>query len=127
MMEYQKIINFIEKTPNQLSKFRTKNWVEINDDSCGTHNTNSQIKFKTLILKSSLCDYSDAYILVSRTITVAEQARSNPNNVDKKVVFKNGAPFTDCISEINSTQIDNTKDIDVVMPMYILIEYSNKY
>ena len=126
-MEYQKIINFIEKTPNQLSKFRTKNWVEINDDSCGTHNTNSQIKFKTLILKSSLCDYSDAYILVSRTVTVAEQARGNPNNVDKKVVFKNGAPFTDCISEINSTQIDNTKDIDVVMPMYILIEYSNKY
>ena len=74
----------LEKTPNQLSKFRTKIWVEINNDSCGTHNTNSQIKFKTLMLKSSLCDYSDVYILVSRTITVAEQAKDNPNNVDKK-------------------------------------------
>ena len=65
-MEYPKIINLLEldKTPNQQSKFRTKNWVKTNDDSCGTYNTNSQIKFKTLILRSSLCDDNDAYILV---------------------------------------------------------------
>ena len=69
-MEYQKIIS-LNNTPNQPSKFRTKNWVEINDDLCGTYNTNSQIKFKTSMLKSSLCDYRDACIAVNGTITVS--------------------------------------------------------
>ena len=71
-MEYPKIINLLEldKTPNQQSKFRTKNWVKTNDDSCGTYNTNSQIKFKTLILRSSLCDDNDAYILVKQTMSI---------------------------------------------------------
>ena len=69
-MEYQKLINLLENTPNQPSKFRTKNWVEINDDKRGTYNTNSQINFKTLMLKSSLCDYSDLCILLSGTITI---------------------------------------------------------
>ena len=72
-MEYQKIANLIDDTSNQPSKFRTKNWVEINDESRGTYNVNSQIKFKTIMLKSSLCDYSDAYILVKRTIKLLEQ------------------------------------------------------
>ena len=63
-MEYQKLMNLLVNTSNQLSKFRTKNWVEINDESRETYNTNSQIKFKNKMLKSSLCDYSDAYILV---------------------------------------------------------------
>ena len=81
------------------------------------------------MLKSSLCDYSDAYILVKGTITIAPvpPPAANPNNNDKEVVFKNYAPFTKCISEINNTQIDNAKDIDVVMPMYNLIEYSDNY
>ena len=90
------------------------------------YNTNSKIKFKTTMLRSSLCDHSDAYILVKRTISITAQAGSSPNN-DKKVVFKNCAPFTDCISEINNTQVDNAEYIDVVMPMYNLIEYSNIY
>ena len=72
-MEYQKIANFIDDTSNQPSKFRTKNWVEINDESRGTYNVASQIKFKTTMLKSSLCDYSDAYILVKGKITIAGQ------------------------------------------------------
>ena len=63
-MEYYKVRNLLDNTPNQPSKFRTKNHVEINDDSQGTYDTNSQIKFKTSILKSSLCDYSDAYVAV---------------------------------------------------------------
>ena len=69
-MEYQKIINLLDNTPNQPTKFRTKNWVEINDNSRGTYNTNSPIKFKTSMSRSSLCDYSDAYILASGTITI---------------------------------------------------------
>ena len=60
IIEFQKIINLLDNTPNQPSKFRTKNWVKINDDSHGTYNTNSQTKIKTSMLKSSLCDYSDA-------------------------------------------------------------------
>ena len=73
IMEYQKKINLLDNTPNQPIKFRTKNWVEINDDSREIHNTNSQIKFKTSMSRSSLCDYSDAYIPVSGTITITEQ------------------------------------------------------
>ena len=126
-MEYQKIISFLDNTPNEPSKLWTKNWVEINDDVRGTYNTNSQIKFETLMLKSSLCDYSDAYILVTGTISIAAQAGDNPNNGDKEVVSKNCARFTDCTREINNTHIDNTKDIDLVMLMYNLIEYTNNY
>ena len=128
-MEYQKIANLIDDTSNQPSKFRTRNWVEINDESRGAYNVNSQIKFKTTMLKSSLCDYSDAYILVKGTISVnntpAEGAALKNN--DRKVIFKNCAPFTNCISEINNKQVDNAKDFDIVMPMYNLIEYSDNY
>ena len=63
-MEYQKIINLSENTPNQPSKFRTKNWININHESRGTYNVNSQIKFKTSLLRSSLCNYSDIYIYI---------------------------------------------------------------
>ena len=85
------------------------------------HNVNSQIKFKNAMLKSSLCDYRDAYILVKGTITVNNTAASDSkaNNTNKKVIFKNCAPFTNCISEINNTQVGNAKDIDIVMSMYI--------
>ena len=80
------------------------------------------------MLKSSLCDYSDAYILVKGIISVNNTAAGAAvNNTNKKVIFKNCAPFTNCIIEINNTQIDNAKDIDIVMPMYNLIEYSDNY
>ena len=72
-MEYQKIANLIDDVSNQPSKFRTKNWVEINDGSRGTYNVNSQIKFKTTMLKSSLCDYSDAYIIFKGTFLLEEE------------------------------------------------------
>ena len=128
-MEYQKIANLIDDTSNQPSKFRTRNWVEINDESRGAYKVNSQIKFKTKMLKSSLCDYSGAYIIVKVTISVNNTAAAGAavNNINKKVIFKNCAPFTNCISEINNTQIDNAKDITIVIPMYNLIEYSDNY
>ena len=68
-MEYQKITNLLDSAPNQPSKFRTRNWVEINDESRGTY-TSNDIKFKTAMLRSSFCDYADAYILVKGTITI---------------------------------------------------------
>ena len=129
-MEYQKIANLLDDaSSNQPSKFKTKNWVEVNDESRGTYNVNSQIKFKTTMLKSSLCDYSDACILVKGTITVnntvAAPAAAGTNNTNKNVIFQICAPFTICISEINNTQVGNAKNIDIVMPMYNLIEYND--
>ena len=81
------------------------------------------------MLKSNLCDYSDAYTLFEGTIAVNNTAAAdaNANNTNKKVVFKNFAPFTNCISELNNTQVVNTKDIHIVMPPYNLIEYSENY
>ena len=79
------------------------------------------------MLKSSLYDYSDAYILFKGTMSIAAQEGDNPNNGDKEVVFKDRASFTDCISKINNTQTDNSKDIYVVMPMYNSMKHSNDY
>ena len=80
------------------------------------------------MLRSSLCDYGYAYILVKGNITVNNTAAGNDaNNTNKKVIFKNCAPFTSRISKINNTQIDNAEYIDIVMPMYNLLEYSDNY
>ena len=127
-MEYQKIANLLGSAPNQPSKFGTRNWVEINDESRGTY-TSNDIKFKTTMLRSNLCDYADAYILVKGTITITSagdnDATKRLDEQNKGVIFKNFAPFTKCISRINNTDIDNAQDIDIVMPMYNLIEYSD--
>ena len=131
-MEYQKIRNLIDDALNQPSKFKTKKkWFEINHESRGTYNVNSKIKFKTTMLKSSLCDYSDAYIFVKGKIAItgegADALDRQADERDKGVAFKNCAPFTNCISKINNIQADNAKGIDIVMPMYNLIEYSDNY
>ena len=101
----------------------------MNDEARGTYSHNKQIKFKTSMLRSSLCDYSDGYILVKGNMTVNNTAGDGDatNSTNKKVIFKNCAPFTNCISKINNTQIDNAEYIDIVMPMYNLIEYSDNY
>ena len=120
-MEYQKIANLLDSASNKPSKFRTRNWVEINDDIRGAYSPNKQIRFKTAMLRSSLCDYSDAYILVTGNIIV------NNTITNKKVIFKNSASFTNCISKTNNAQKDNAEYINIVMPMYNLIEYSDNY
>ena len=129
-MEYQKIANLLESTSDNLSKFRTRNRVEINDESRGNY-ANSDIRFKTTMLTSNLCDYADSYILVKGTITMTgagdDAAAKQADEKDKGVTFKNCAPFTKCISRINNTDIDNAHNIDIVMPMYNLIEYSDNY
>ena len=130
-MEYQKITNLLDDSSNKTSKFRTKNWVEINYESRGTCNDDKQIRFKAAMLKSSLCDYSDAYILVKGKITItgagADLAARQADERDKGVAFKNCAPFTSCKSDINNVEIDYCKDIDIIMPMYNLVEYSDNY
>ena len=128
-MEYQKITNLLDDASNKTSKFKTKNWSEINDESRGTYDFDRQIKFKTTMLKSSLCDYSDAYIHVKGTITVNNTAAAgaDANNTNKKGIFKNCAPFTKCISEVNNTNVGDGEDTDIVMSKYKLIEYSDNY
>ena len=129
-MEYQKIANLLESASNQPSKFGTRTWVKINDKSRGEY-TSNDIKFKTTMLRSNLCDYADAYIFVKGTIKItgvrADAAIKQADERDKGVTFKNCAPFTKCISRINNTDIDTAQDIDIVMPMYNLIEYSDNY
>ena len=96
-----------------------------NDESKGRYD-NSNIRFKTSVVRSNLSDFSDAYILVKGIITVPNTAAAGASvkTTNKKVIFKNCAPFTGCITEINNTQIDDAQKIDVVMPMYNLIEHS---
>ena len=104
-MEYQKIANLLNDESNKPSKFRTRNWVEINDESRSEYSSNKLIRFKTAMLRSSLCDYSDTYILVKGNITVNNTAAEGAaaSNSIKKVIFKNCPPFTNCISKINNT------------------------
>ena len=106
-MEYQKIANSLSNESNKPSKFRARNQVEINDEARGAYSPNKQIRFKTSMLRSSLCDYSDAYILVKGNITVNDTAAEGAaaNNTNRKLIFKNCAPFTNCISKIILKQI----------------------
>ena len=139
-MEFQKITNLIDDTSNQPSKFRTKNSVEINDESRGVYNVNSQIKFKTTMLKSSLCDYSDAYILVKGTITInrrgATATAREADERDKCVAFKNCAPFRDepddDLEDSKSFKIkitgktpnnSNEKDVEIMVPLKYLSNF----
>ena len=113
-MEYQKIITLLNNTTSTINY-----WVEICNDARGAHNTIGQIKFKTTLLESGLCDYSDAYMLVKRTITVVGQGANSiaiaADRNKKEEIFKNRAPFTDYISKIINKQVDNAKEVDIVM------------
>ena len=143
-MEYQKITNLLGTTIDEIPRFITKKWVEVHDQSGSAddrYKPNKQIRFKTSMLRSDLCDFSDAYIVVKGNITVTKKTFTAddidaPNNTaanvtatntannnafgEKKLVFKNNAPFINCISKINGVKI-------VVMPMYNLLEYSKNF
>ena len=133
-MDSDKINNLLLSEDNeseQLSKFVTRKYVRVNS-LFNTYNENKSIRFKTPMLKSNLCDYSDAYILVKGKIVVtAPGVNNNANNIrDKRnrpVILKNNAPFVSCITRINDKLIEDADDLDIVMPMYNLLEYSKNY
>ena len=133
-MEYDKINNLLLSEDNEsekLSKFITREYVRVNSLS-NTYNENKSIRFKTLMLRSNLCDYSDAYRLVKGTITVTDpDVNNNANNIrDKRnrpLILKNNAPFVSCITRINGELIEVADDLDIVMSMYNLLEYSKNY
>ena len=122
---YKKIIILLNNLSNKPSKFRTINWVEINDELCGTYNLNSQMTFKISMPKSRLCDYNNTYMFPKGTITTtaagANKAAKERDDKDKKVISKNCASLTDWISETNNTQVDYAKYLNFVMLMNILI------
>ena len=128
-MENQKIINLLNKDVIDSKYFATKKWYIINDENntiygvdknTGANNPDA-IKYDTRVLKPNLCDYADAYILVDGTIT-ADAADANT-----RLALKNCAPFEKCNLEINDEHVDTAENLDIVMPMYNLIEYSGNY
>ena len=149
-MEFQKIVNFLDTTSDDkdLPRFATKTWIEVYNQSEGNYYVNKEIRIKTSMLRSDLCGFSDAYIVVKGDITVVKKiftaadfeapyntvnnatATNTANNnafSEIKLVFKNNAPFVNCISKINDVKIDNAEDLHVVMPIYNLLEYSKNY
>ena len=124
-MKTQKTVNLLGDANNESSNFARRRWYVIshqNNTEYGEGDENgSSIKFETKVAESNLCDYSDAYILVTGNIT------ATGGNANTKVAFKNCAPFTKCITHINNEHVDDAENLDIIMPMYILIEYSNNY
>ena len=128
-MENQKIINLLDKVDTDPKHFATKKWHIINDQNntnygvdkdTGADNPDT-IKYDTRVLKPNLCDYAEAYILVYGTIRAAAA------DANTRLVLKNCAPFTKCNLEINDEHVDTAKNLDITMPMYNLIEYSDNY
>ena len=127
-MEYDKINNLLDSQSEKLSKFVTREYVRVNS-LFNMYDENKSIRSKIPMLRSDLYDSADAYILVSGTITVSANAGAN-NTRDKKnrqLILKNNAPFVSCITKINNELIEDAEDLDIVIPMYNLLEYSKNY
>ena len=127
-MESQKILNLLNSNDSKSQIFATKRWYIINDQNgpnkyCnGTDGTT--IKFETKVIKLNLCDYSDAYILVTGNIL---NKPADVNNAINRVGFKHCVPFRTCDVVINDEHLKKTEDLDIVIPMYNLLEYSDNY
>ena len=126
-MEFRKIVNLLDTTldDKDLARFVSKIWIEVYDQSEKNCSVNEEIRIKTSMLRSDLCDFSDAYIVVEGDITL--EGDNDANKQNKNLAFKNNAPFINCISKINGGKIDNSEYLDVVMPMHNLLEYSKSY
>ena len=132
-MENRKIINLLDKHDTDSKHFATKKWYIINDENNKNYginkdtgaNNSDTIKYDTRVLKPNLCDYADAYILIDGTIRA--EVTNAANAAATRLALKNCAPFTKCNVEINDEHVDTAENLDIVMPMYNLIEYSDNY
>ena len=115
-METQKIVNLLNDSNNENSKFATKKWYTIDSETNGNYLTDNEIKFLTSSLESRLCDYSYVYILVTGNINVTG------SDGNTKLALKNCSPFKKCRTEINETFVNNAEYVNIAMPMYNLIE-----
>ena len=113
MVKYYKLLGNI---PDKVPRFITKIWIEVHYQSGETCSSNNQIRFKTSMLRSELCDYSDACIIVKGIVTVSADERDR-DKMNRQVILKNNAPFISCISKINSVLVENAEDLHIVMPM----------
>ena len=124
-MKTQKIVNLLNGSDNESSKFETRKWYIINDQNNGQYGTGDEngttIIFETKVIKPNLSDYSDAYILVTGNIT------ATGGNANTKGAFKNCAPFTRCVTHVNDKHVTTAENLDIIMPMYKLLEYSDNY
>ena len=118
-MKTQKIVNLLNSSDNENQKIATKKWCIIDSKSKGNYLPDNEIKFLASLLESNLCDYSNAYILVTGNINVTG------GDANTKVAFKNCAPFKKCRTEINETFVDDAEHINIAIPVYNLIEYSD--
>ena len=123
-MEYDKINNLLGSESENLSKFVSREYVRVNSLS-NTYNENKSIRFKTPLRRSDLCDYADAYVLVNGTILV--NGLNPRDRQNRPLILKNNLPFVSCITRINGELIEDGDDLDIVMPMYNLLEYSKNY
>ena len=131
-MEYQKFTNLLGTTlDDEIPRFITEKWVKVHDQSGSAddrYKPNKQIRFKTLMVTSDLCCYSDAYIVVKGDIVLTKAIRRRAVGIRNMfLAFKYNAPLTNCISKINNALSDNAEDLDIVMPIYNLVEYSENY
>ena len=123
-MEYEKINNLLGSESENLSKFVTRKYARVNSLS-NLYNENKSIRFKTPMLRSDLCDYADMYILVNGAILV--NGLNPRDRQNRPLISENNAPFVSCITRINNELIEDADDLDIVMPMYNLLEYSKNY
>ena len=120
-MEYQKITILVCTKPDEVPRFVTKKWIEVHDQSGNAedrYKPSKQIRFKTSMLRSDLCDFSDAYIVVKGTITLTKTHERRFIDIRNRFsAFRDNAPFINCTSNINYVLIENAGDLDVVMPV----------
>ena len=126
-MELQKMTNFLDTNidDKDLPRFITKKWIEVYDQSEKNYKVSKETRTKTLMLRTDLCDFSDAYIVLKGDITLKGDAIANKRG--KNVSCKNNAPYINCISKIHGVKVDSAEDLDVVMPMYNFFECSKNY
>ena len=124
-LKTKKNVNLLNGSDNESSKLATRKWYIVNDQNNGQYDNGdengSTIKFETKVMKPNLCDYSDAYIFVTGDITAIG------GDANTKVAFKNCAPFTRFITHINDEHVETAENLDIIMPMYNLIEYPDNY
>ena len=124
-MEAQKIVNLLEESDDEVLKFSTRKWYIINDQNNGQYGkgdaNDSTIKIDTKVIKPNLCDYSDSFILVTGDIAVVNW------NQNTSIAFKNCTPFTRCATHLNDEHVETAENLDIIMNMYNLLEYSDNF
>ena len=115
------IKNLLDNIADKVTRFITRKWIKVHDQSGETCNTSKQVRFKTSMLRSDLFDFSDTYIVVKGIVTVSADEKDR-DEMNREVILKNNTPFISCVSKINGVIVENSEGLDTVMPMYNLLK-----